>query len=63
MNFKRNGPKQSRAGCLLCKPHKALGNSKKASSVNDLRNHEAFTKSLEDFMDEHNDVLCELANR
>src|SRR3989344_7001664 len=30
MNHKRHKPKSSRAGCLLCKPHKALGNSKKA---------------------------------
>jgi len=25
MNFKRKRPKNARAGCLLCKPHKANG--------------------------------------
>jgi hypothetical protein len=25
MNFKRKGPKSTRAGCLLCKPHKRQG--------------------------------------
>jgi hypothetical protein len=25
MNHKRNGPKSTRAGCLLCKPHKRQG--------------------------------------
>lgn len=25
MHHKRKGPKSSRAGCLLCKPHKANG--------------------------------------
>jgi hypothetical protein len=25
MNFKRRRPKNRRAGCLLCKPHKANG--------------------------------------
>lgn len=25
MNFKRGKPKSARAGCLLCKPHKANG--------------------------------------
>jgi hypothetical protein len=25
MNFKRKRPKSSRAGCLLCKPHKRNG--------------------------------------
>jgi len=25
MNFKRKRPKNRRAGCLLCKPHKANG--------------------------------------
>ncbi|MBK8198588.1 MAG: hypothetical protein IPK75_09470 [Acidobacteria bacterium] len=24
-NFKRKGPKSTRAGCLLCKPHKRQG--------------------------------------
>lgn len=24
-NFKRNGPKSTRSGCLLCKPHKRQG--------------------------------------
>ncbi len=25
MNYKRKGPKSTRAGCLLCKPHKRQG--------------------------------------
>jgi hypothetical protein len=25
MHFKRKGPKSTRAGCLLCKPHKRQG--------------------------------------
>lgn len=25
MNFKRKRPKNARAGCLMCKPHKANG--------------------------------------
>jgi hypothetical protein len=24
-NFKRKGPKSTRAGCLMCKPHKRQG--------------------------------------
>lgn len=32
MNFKRGKPKSTRAGCLLCKSHKAAGNSKKFSN-------------------------------
>lgn len=28
MNFKRKGPKKTRSGCLMCKPHKASGNSR-----------------------------------
>ena len=36
-NHKRKGPKATRAGCLLCKPHKAQGNSKKAKSIQELR--------------------------
>jgi hypothetical protein len=26
MNFKRKGPKSTRSGCMLCKPHKRQGN-------------------------------------
>lgn len=29
MNHKRGRPKSTRAGCLLCKPHKRQGSSKK----------------------------------
>jgi hypothetical protein len=29
MNYKRRRPKNRRAGCLLCKPHKGNGASKK----------------------------------
>jgi hypothetical protein len=28
VNHKRKGPKRTRAGCLLCKPHKGAGNSR-----------------------------------
>jgi hypothetical protein len=40
MNFKRKKPKQSRAGCLLCKPHKAMGNSKLAKPIQRLKQAE-----------------------
>ncbi len=40
MNFKRHKPKSARAGCLLCKPHKAFGNSKKGSNIHELREEE-----------------------
>lgn len=36
MNFKRKKSKSARAGCLLCKPWKAVGNSKKAKRKRDL---------------------------
>jgi hypothetical protein len=28
VNHKRKGPKSTRSGCLLCKPHKHQGNKK-----------------------------------
>lgn len=37
MKHKRGKPKSARAGCLFCKPWKAMGNSRKAKKVNDLR--------------------------
>lgn len=37
MNHKRKGPKTTRSGCLLCKPWKAMGNSKKLLKRQDLR--------------------------
>lgn len=32
MNHKRKGPKSTRAGCLLCKPHKHQGRLKEPRS-------------------------------
>ena len=29
MNYKRKGPKSTRSGCLLCKPHKRQGNRRR----------------------------------
>jgi hypothetical protein len=29
MNHKRKGPKSTRSGCLLCKPHKRQGHPRK----------------------------------
>jgi len=29
MNHKRKGPKSTRSGCLLCKPHKRQGNRRR----------------------------------
>ena len=40
MNFKRKRPKSGRAGCLLCKPWKIMGNSKNAKKKQDLVNRE-----------------------
>lgn len=33
MHFKRKGPKSTRAGCLLCKPHKRQGCKHERHSV------------------------------
>lgn len=35
MNFKRKRPKERRAGCLLCKPWKFMGNSLEAKKRQD----------------------------
>lgn len=35
MNFKRKRSKSARAGCLLCKPWKVMGNSKEARKPKD----------------------------
>ena len=32
-NFKRKGPKSTRAGCLMCKPHKHQGSSDSFGSL------------------------------
>lgn len=37
MHHKRKGPKSTRAGCLICKPHKAWGNRREARTVQELR--------------------------
>lgn len=39
MKFKRGKPKSVRAGCLLCKPWKIMGNSKQAKTIQDLRKY------------------------
>ena len=37
-NFKRKGPKSTRAGCLMCKPHKRQGTKlKERVTFNDWR--------------------------
>jgi hypothetical protein len=45
-NFKRKGPKSTRSGCLLCKPHKRQGakcahtareTAKRAAAAEDIR--------------------------
>jgi hypothetical protein len=40
MKFKRGRPKSARAGCLLCKPWKIMGNSKNAKNIKDLRKYD-----------------------
>jgi hypothetical protein len=32
-HFKRSGPKNSRSGCLMCKPHKANGVGREADPI------------------------------
>jgi hypothetical protein len=34
MHHKRSGPKSTRSGCLLCKPHKRQGYSEKKRYAN-----------------------------
>jgi len=29
MNYKRKGPKSTRSGCLMCKPHKRQGHRRR----------------------------------
>jgi hypothetical protein len=43
MNFKRHRPKNQRAGCLFCKPHKANGQDRR--TVQEMRRDSA------DFLD------------
>ena len=44
MNFKRRKPKAVRAGCLLCKPYKIMGNSKHAKTIQTLKALDSFKK-------------------
>jgi len=46
MNFKRGKPKSVRAGCLLCKPHKIMGNSNRAKTIQRLKADESFRQQL-----------------
>ena len=40
MNFKRKRPKEARAGCLMCKPWKFMGNRKEGKGIQELRSNE-----------------------
>ena len=44
MNFKRKGPKETRAGCLMCKPWKFMGNRKEGKRIQVVKMEES-TKS------------------
>lgn len=46
MNFKRKKPKSARAGCLLCKPHKIMGNSSSAKTKQTLKADESFRQQI-----------------
>lgn len=46
MNFKNKRPRKSRAGCKMCKPWKALGNSKTCKHVSELRAAEKFNGEI-----------------
>ena len=46
MNHKRKGLKSTRAGCLLCKPWKVMGNRKEALRYQDHKNTERFREQL-----------------
>lgn len=49
MHFKRKGPKSTRAGCLMCKPHKRQGElpRHKDMRTGNLRRYQAGTASLQ----------------
>jgi len=46
MNFKRRRAKSVRAGCLLCKPHKIMGNSNSAKTMQRLKADESFRQQI-----------------
>lgn len=48
MHHKRKRPKRARAGCLLCKPHKAHGTCPRHLNmrINNLRRYQAGTHQL-----------------
>lgn len=50
-HFKRGRPKQSRAGCLMCKPHKAnwMKDSAKARAPQEQRIIDSLDSSQADF--------------
>ena len=50
MNFKRGRPKSSRAGCLLCKPHKRQGAClHERDRFSDRRRKDAAEREVRDF--------------
>lgn len=49
MNHKRKGPKSTRAGCLLCKPHKRQGVDDQGRQ--ELRGREDEREQLEEIFD------------
>lgn len=49
MHFKRHKPKSTRSGCLLCKPYKAFGNSKKFGNLKQLKEQELLKGGEFDF--------------
>lgn len=49
MNYKRGKPKSARAGCLLCKRWKVLGNSKHALKPQQLRDIKRVKSELASF--------------
>jgi hypothetical protein len=53
-NHKRGKPKNQRAGCLMCKPHKANG-AKGVETPQELKN----TPKLEEGLEEHEDDVVE----
>ncbi len=46
MKFKRKKPKSARAGYLLCKPHKIMGNGMGAKTLQTLKALESFKQQI-----------------
>lgn len=53
-HHKRRKPKNARAGCLMCKPHKANG-AKDAETVQEQKNEPKLNEGL----DEHEEKIVE----